>query len=61
MNTVFTMKNEEKFTAFKQQLIQNNNDIYSEELQQKYVEETIKQYNDNWMNLSEEDYVKLKK
>ena len=55
------MTNEEKFTAFKQQLLQDNKEIYGEELQQNYDEETIEQYNDHWINFSGEDYAKLKK
>ncbi|MGG3451108.1 MerR family transcriptional regulator [Domibacillus aminovorans] len=50
------MTDKEKFTGFKQKMIDDNEKKYGEEIRQKYSNETIDQSNAKVMNMTEEDY-----
>ena len=51
-----TMPDKEKFEAFKQQLIQDNEEQYGGEIRQKYGEETVERANKQFMNMTQEEY-----
>jgi len=51
-----TMKNKEKFVAFKNQLIEENETQYGREIRQKYGDATINQANKQIKNLSQAQY-----
>ena len=55
-----TMEDKEKFEGFKQKLVEENEKMYGDELREKYGEETIKQSNAKFMNMSERDYQRMK-
>jgi DNA-binding transcriptional MerR regulator len=50
------MTDKEKFTGFKQQMIDENEKKYGEEIRQKYGNDTVDQSNKKVMNMTEEDY-----
>lgn len=50
------MTDKEKFTGFKQKMIDENEKKYGEEIRKKYGNETIDQSNKKVMNMTEEDY-----
>ncbi|OKL35716.1 MerR family transcriptional regulator [Domibacillus mangrovi] len=50
------MTDKEKFTGFKQKMIDENEKKYGEEIRQKYSNKTIDQSNAKVMNMTEEDY-----
>lgn len=50
------MSDKEKFAAFKQQKLQENETKYGEEIRQKYGEKTVKEANKQFLNLTEEEY-----
>ncbi|MGT2950540.1 MerR family transcriptional regulator [Streptococcus cuniculi] len=51
-----TMTTEEKFQAFKETLIQENEATYGKEVREKYGDETMNQANQHFANMSEESY-----
>ncbi|WNS41423.1 MerR family transcriptional regulator [Paenibacillus sp. MMS20-IR301] len=51
-----TMSNEEKFTGFKQKLIEDNEQKYGQEIREKYGGEAIEKSNRQLMNMTEEQY-----
>ncbi|MDP4108824.1 MAG: TipAS antibiotic-recognition domain-containing protein, partial [Bacillota bacterium] len=53
------MKDKEKFEGIKQNLIQENEKKYGTEIRQKYGEKAVKESNEKFMGLSEEDYAKM--
>jgi len=50
------MSDAEKFEAFKQQALQENEEEYGEEIRERYGEETVKASNAKFAGLSEEQY-----
>lgn len=56
-----TMSDTEKFTGFKQKLIDENEKKYGEEIRAKYGEETMNQSNKKLMNMTEAQYAELEK
>ncbi len=54
------MTNREKFEGLKREKIQENEEKYGSEIKEKYGEETIKESNNKFMNISEEDLDKMK-
>ena len=54
-----TMSDNEKFEAFKKQLVDENERLYGEEIRGKYGEEEVEASNAKMMNLSREDYRKM--
>lgn len=50
------MSNNEKFEAFKDKLIEDNEKQYGEEIRQKYGEEAVEKSNNKFKNMSKEDY-----
>lgn len=55
-----SMTNKEKFEGLKREKIKENEKKFGSEIREKYGEETIKESNKKFMNLSEEDIVKMK-
>lgn len=55
-----SMTNKEKFQGLKREKIKENEEKFGSEIREKYGEETIKESNKKFMNLSEEDLVKMK-
>ncbi|MBU5455847.1 MerR family transcriptional regulator [Caproiciproducens sp. MSJ-32] len=54
------MTNREKFEGFKKQVLEENERKYGKEIREKYGEETIEESNKKWMNMTEEDFNKMK-
>lgn len=52
----YSMTNEEKFAAFKEKMIKENEEKYGEEIREKYGEQTIDASNAKLRNMTEEDY-----
>ncbi|MDH6363578.1 DNA-binding transcriptional MerR regulator [Enterococcus sp. PF1-24] len=50
------MKDSEKFTAFKAEKLANNENLYGQEIREKYGEEPVTAANQRWGNLTEADY-----
>lgn len=50
-----TMSNEEKFEAFKQEQLKENNERYEKELKELYDEETIRKSNEKFENMTEDE------
>lgn len=55
------MADTEKFKGFKQQLIEDNEKHYGEEIRAKYGDETVEQSNAKMLNMSEEKYAEFKR
>ncbi|MDU5334316.1 MerR family transcriptional regulator [Enterococcus sp.] len=53
------MTNKEKFEAFKQEKLAENEANYGQEIREKYGEETVEASNKKWQNMSEADYQKM--
>ena len=53
------MTNKEKFEAFKQEKLTENEAKYGQEIREKYGEETVEASNQKWQNMSEADYQKM--
>lgn len=53
------MTDSEKFEAFKAQKVQENEATYGQELREQYGEDTMKQSNKKFSNLTEEQYQKM--
>ncbi|MGX7204743.1 MerR family transcriptional regulator [Enterococcus pingfangensis] len=53
------MTNKEKFEAFKQEKLAENEENYGQEIREKYGEEAVEESNQRWQNMSESDYQKL--
>ena len=49
------MSDQQKFEAFKQQRVQENEEKYGKEIREKYGNETIEQANKKYLNLTEKD------
>lgn len=58
-NGEITMTDTEKFAAFKQQRLKNNETEFGAELTEKYDSETIKKANQKFGNLTEADYQQM--
>ncbi len=56
-----TMSDSEKFAGFKRKLIEENEQKYSKEIRAKYGEEAVKQSNEKFMNMTEEQYAEFEK
>ncbi len=56
-----SMTNAGKFEGFKKEKLTQNEKNFGKEIRENYGEETIKKSNKNFMNLSEEDYMKMQK
>lgn len=56
-----TMKDQEKFQGFKQQLIKDNEEKYGEEIREKYGKKDIEKSNAKMMKISEKDYNQVKR
>ncbi|GGF98418.1 MerR family transcriptional regulator [Paenibacillus aceti] len=54
------MTDSEKFTGFKQQLITENEQKYGAEIRKKYGDQTIDQANSKLMNMTQEQYDRVK-
>lgn len=50
------MSNEEKFESFKKDMIQKNEEMYGEEIRDKYGDEEVEAANQKMLNMSKEDY-----
>ncbi|SES20580.1 DNA-binding transcriptional regulator, MerR family [Gracilibacillus ureilyticus] len=50
------MSNEAKFDAFKEKLIEDNEQNYGKEIREKYGEQTVKESNNKLRGMSEEDF-----
>ncbi|MFC4404977.1 MerR family transcriptional regulator [Gracilibacillus xinjiangensis] len=50
------MPNEEKFNAFKEKMIEENEQKYGEEIRKNYGEQTVNKSNSKWRGMSEEDF-----
>ncbi len=55
------MQNDEKFEAFKNKLIEENEEKYGEEIREKYGEQTVNDSNAKLRGMSKEDYEELEK
>lgn len=55
------MSNAEKFEAFKQKQIQENEEKYGTEIRQKYGEDSVLESNAKMMRMTEEEYKKFQK
>lgn len=53
------MSDEQKFEAFKDKLIQENEDKYGEEIREKYGKKTVKNSNTKFKNMSQEQYEEM--
>jgi len=53
------MTTEEKFEAFKQKALLENEENYGEEIREKYGEDTVEDSNQKWLEMSERDYLKM--
>lgn len=53
------MTDSEKFKAFKQEKLEENERRYGKEVREKYGEDTVKASNKKWQNMSEEDFKKM--
>lgn len=51
-----TMKNEDKFNGLKEQMIQDNESKYGEEIRRKYGDKTVNESNEMMMGLSKENF-----
>lgn len=51
-----TMKDNEKFEGFKEQLIEENEKKYGKEIREKYGEEVVQASNEKFRGMSKEDY-----
>ncbi|MGX7163267.1 MerR family transcriptional regulator [Enterococcus massiliensis] len=54
-----TMTDKEKFDAFKQEKLQENETTYGEEIREKYGEEVVAQSNKKWAAMTEDQYAAL--
>lgn len=54
-----TMTNQEKFEAFKQEKLQENEQTFGKEIREKYGEAAVQNANQNWLNLSQADVAKM--
>ena len=52
----YEMSDKEKFAAFKEKIVQENEEKYGKEIRQKYGEEAVAVSNGRLMNMSEEEY-----
>lgn len=55
-----TMNNEEKFEAFKERLIEENEQKYGGEIRQKYGDDAVNGSNNKFRNMSKEDFEAFK-
>lgn len=55
------MSDQEKFAAFKQKLIDENEQKYGKEIREKYGDQTIDRANQKVLNMTEEQYAEVKK
>lgn len=55
-----TMKNEEKFIGFKQEIIEKNEQLYGKEIRKKYQTEDIEVSNKKWNDMTEEQFNEMK-
>ncbi|MGM0169168.1 hypothetical protein IGI39_003484 [Enterococcus sp. AZ135] len=53
------MTNREKFEAFKQKSLLENEEKYGEEIREKYGKEAVEDSNQKWIEMSEFDYQKM--
>ena len=53
------MTNKEKFEAFKQEKLTENEANYGQEIREKYGEEAVEASNQKWHNMSEAEYQKM--
>lgn len=53
------MSDKEKFSGFKQKLIEENEANYGKEIRKKYGEETVKRSNQKFMNMTKEEFSEL--
>lgn len=56
-----TMTDREKFTGFKQKMLEENEKKYGREIREKYGEETIKNSNKKFLAMTEEQYRAMEK
>lgn len=56
----YTMKNEEKFAAFKEKLVKENETAYGKETRQKYGDDAVDYSNRQLLNLTEEQFERFK-
>ena len=54
------MKDAKKFEAFKKNAVEENEKRYGAEIREKYGDEQVDEANDNWMNLTAEQYADWK-
>ncbi|BDR55524.1 MerR family transcriptional regulator [Xylocopilactobacillus apis] len=55
------MSDPEKFQTFKDEWLKQNEEKYGDELREKYDEDEIREYNENFSQMSESKFEKLKK
>lgn len=53
------MSDKEKFEAFKQQKIDENNELYGKEVTETYGEDALQQANSHWKHMSEETLTRM--
>jgi len=53
------MSDKEKFEGFKKKLVEDNEKEFGKEIREKYGEETVKESNERFMNMTEEQYKEL--
>ena len=54
------MSDQEKFEAFKERLVRENEEIYGKEIREKYGDEEVDATNKKLLNMSEADYERFK-
>lgn len=54
-----TMRDQDKFSAFKQRKLHENEMKYGAEIREKYGEETVEKANQKWQQLTQADYQKM--
>ncbi|MGC4018425.1 MAG: MerR family transcriptional regulator [Muricomes sp.] len=59
MKGEIAMSNEERFESFKKDLVQKNEEMYGEEIREKYGAEEVEAVNQEMLNMSEEYYQNL--
>lgn len=58
---IINMKDKEKFSGFKQKLVEDNEKKYGIEIREKYGEEQVKQSNQKLLNMTKEEYDRFEK
>ncbi|OXM82321.1 MerR family transcriptional regulator [Paenibacillus rigui] len=54
-----TMTDQEKFEGFKQQMLDENEDKYGQEIREKYGEDTVNKSNAKWKSMTQQEYEEI--